>query len=130
MPLWPYPWQRIVDPLAIPAGALRHQIRIQKPVGTQDAFGQEITSDPVTVLTCFAAIQTISMREQFQEGFVSQVIHKVTIRFPGHTIPITASMQVVRGRSLYLVQAVENVQQRNRVLHMTCLEIDDAKVGQ
>jgi head-tail adaptor len=134
---WPYPWQRVVDPLIIPSGALRNAIQIQAQGPKQDSSGQP-SNDPTnwsTVLSCFAAIETENMREIYQDGFVSQVVHRITIRWPGPTVPILANMRVVVDpvpgglSSVYEVQAVENVQQRNRVVRMTCLEIDNAQVA-
>jgi head-tail adaptor len=133
MPNWGYPWQGVKDPLAIPAGALRNAIRIQSQSATQDAAGQQINSW-TTALSCFAAIEAFTVRQVFQDGFVSQVVHKITIRWPGPSIPILANMRVVVDpvpgglSSMYLVQGVENVQQRNRKVVLTCLEIDNAQV--
>lgn len=130
---WPYPWQNVKDPLIIPSGALRNAIRIEAPSGPQDSFGQPSDDDPVTVLSCFAAIETMSTKEQFQSGFVSEVVHRISIRWPGPSVAIRADMRVVVDpvlggtASVYLIQAVENVQQRNRVVRLTCLEIDNAK---
>jgi head-tail adaptor len=129
---WPYPWQSVKDPLIIPSGALRNAIQIQaQSATTQDATGAP--SGPWNpVLSCFAAIETMRTKEQFQEGFVSQVVHQISIRWPGPTVPILASMRVVVDpvpggqSSVYQIQAVENVQQRNRVVRMTCLEINNA----
>lgn len=131
---WPYPWQRVTDPLIIPSGAKRNAIQIQaRTSGTQDANGQP-SGNWNTVLSCFAAIETIRTGEQFQEGFVSQVVHKISINWPGPSIPILTNMRVVVDpvpggqSSMYEIQAVENVQQRNRVVKLTCLEIDNATV--
>lgn len=131
---YPYPWQSVKNPLIVPSGALRNAISIQMQSTAQDGFGQPIASW-TPVLTCFAAIDTMRPGEQFQEGFVSQVVHEVTIRWPGPSIPILANMRVVVDpvpggtASMYLIQAVENVQQRNRLVRMTCLEIDNAQVS-
>jgi head-tail adaptor len=132
---WPFPWQKVTDPLVIPSGALRNAIQIQaQTAGTQDANGQPSGTWNL-VLSCFAAIETENMREVFQEGFVSQVVHKISIRWPGPSVPILANMRVVVDpvpggqSSMYLIQAVENVQQRNRVVKLTCLEIDNATVS-
>lgn len=131
---WPYPWQRVKDPLIIPSGALRNAIQIQSQSTTQDSFGGEIATWS-TVLSCFAAIETMRTGEQFQEGFVSQVVHRITIRWPGPSVPILANMRVVVDpvpggqSSVYEIQAVENVQQRNKIVRMTCLEIDSATVA-
>jgi SPP1 family predicted phage head-tail adaptor len=131
---WPYPWEAVKDPLIIPSGALRNAIQIQSQSTTQDGVGQQIPTWS-SVLTCFAAIETMRTGEQFQEGFVSRVVHRISIRWPGPSISILASMRVVvdpvaGGKSsVYKIQAVENVQQRNRVVRMTCLEIDNAQVS-
>lgn len=130
---WPYPWQNVKDPLIIPSGALRNAITIQSPDATQDANGGP-SGNWSDVHRCLAAIVTMRTGEQFQEGFVSQVVHTVSIRWPGPSVPILANMRVVVDpvagglSSMYLIQAVENVQQRNKVVKMTCLEIDNAKV--
>jgi|ERR1700761_6296094 len=132
--LYPFPWQKVTNPLIIPSGALRNAIQIQAQSTQQDNFGQQISTWN-TILNCFAAIETSEERELFQEAFVSQVVHRVTIRWPGPGTPITANMRVVVNpvpggtASMYLIQAVENVQQRNRVVRMTCLEIDSATVN-
>jgi head-tail adaptor len=132
---WPYPWNKVQDPLIIPSGALRNAIRIE----AQDQTIQDSTGEPSgpwnPVLSCFAAIETMSTKEQFQDGFVSQVVHRISIRWPGPSVPILANMRVVVDpvaggtASVYEIQTVENVQQRNRVIRMTCLEIDNAKVS-
>lgn len=131
---WAYPWERVKDPLVIPSGGLRNAVQIQSQIATQDAFGQQVNTWSTT-LNCFAAIETMRTGEQFQEGFVSQVVHRITIRWPGPTVPILANMRVVvdpvQGgqASVYEIQAVENVQQRNRIVRMTCLEIDNSTVS-
>lgn len=120
---WPH-----IDP-----GKKRHTIQIQAQTGTnQDAYG-EVSGSWNVVVECFAAIETMTVREQFQDGFVSQVVQRISIDWPRE--PIDASMrlvvQPVRGAAanVFQIQAVENVQQRNLVARLTCLEIDSAKVG-
>jgi head-tail adaptor len=123
---WPH-----IDP-----GKKRHQIQIQaQGATTQDATGQP--SGPWnTVHGCWAAIETKGTKEQFQAGFVSQVFHEICIDWPGPRIQIRANMQVVvhplegQFASVYEIQSVENVQQRNLVVRLVCLEIDNKKVGQ
>jgi head-tail adaptor len=133
---WTYPWQRVKDPLVIPSGALRNAVQIQSQSATQDTFGEQIaTWSTVPGGNMFAAIETMRTGEQFESGFVSQVVHRITIRWPGPSVPILANMRVVVDpvpggqSSMYLIQAVENVQQRNRVVRMTCLEIDNSTVS-
>jgi head-tail adaptor len=131
---WPLPWQKSIDPLSIPSGAMRNAIQIQSQGASQDSAGGP-NGAWSTTLNCFAAIETMRTGEQFESGFVSQVVHRITIRWPGPTVPILANMRVVVDpvpggqASMYLIQAVENVQQRNRVVRMTCLELDSAQVS-
>lgn len=121
---WPH-----IDP-----GKKRHLIKIYSEGPSQDGFGQETTAliEP-PALQCFAAIETTTSRQLFQDGFVSLVSHRITTDWPN--VAITADMRVVfhpslgAGASLCEIQTIENVQERNLVMILTCLEIDNAKVG-
>jgi head-tail adaptor len=120
---WPY-----IDP-----GKKRHKIDIQAQSSIQDTFGQQINTWSTT-LCCYAAIETISTKEQFQDGFVSQVVHMISIDWP-RGISILANMRVIvhpiagPNANVFEIQAVENVQQRNLVVRLTCLEINNATVA-
>jgi SPP1 family predicted phage head-tail adaptor len=122
-----YPWSTRKNPLVIPAGSKRNQISIQSQSATQDTTGGEVDSWN-TVLTVMAAIATVSSKEMYQTGqtaqFTAQVTHMVTIDWPGASIPISGGMQVLFGARTFVVQTVENVQERNRVLNLMCLEIN------
>ncbi len=118
-----YPWQANRNPLALSAGQLRHEIRIQK---LDDAGGQGCDSVPAwqTVLVCFAGIDTMSSREVFRaQQFTAQVTHRITIRYPGN-IGIGPGLQILFGARIFVVQTVENVQERNRVLYLMCVEVN------
>jgi SPP1 family predicted phage head-tail adaptor len=120
---YPYPYQNVKDPLALPAGMLRHEISIQQQSSTQDAFGQPLVSWS-SIYTCLAAILTMSAKEVFQVSqFVSQITHRITLRWPGE-LGIEAGQRVVFGKRVFLIQALDNVQERNRVLHLMCLELN------
>lgn len=121
---WPH-----VDP-----GKKRHKINIeQQSPGTRDEYG-EVAGPWLPILTdCWAAIDTKSISQPFQGGFVSQVFHLISFDWP--RVHIGTDMRVVvsplRGSeaSVYVIQGVENVQQRNLVIILTCIQIDDKKVG-
>jgi hypothetical protein len=49
----------------------------------------------------------------------------VTIRWPGVSIDVAPGMRVAFGDSTYLVQDVDNVLRRNRVVRLACLTIDN-----
>lgn len=130
MSFWPYPYQKVTNPFVIPAGLLRNQVSIQSkdltPNGQDEDGGELVTWD--TALTCMAAILPIAQKENFETGaspqFVGQVTHRVSIYWPGASVAICGGMQVLFGSRTFVIQNPENVQERNRVLHLTCLEIN------
>ena len=121
---WPH-----IDP-----GKKRIKIAIHAQSQVQDGYGQQSTVLGPVVLTRRAAIDTFTAREVYQEGFVSQVVHKVYIDWP-RTTRITTDMVVVIHPDLgpnanqYEIQGIENVQERNLVMVLTCIEIDNKLVG-
>lgn len=128
MPL-PYPYKKVRDPLAIPPGLLRHQVEIQQPSATQDSMGTP-TDSWTTVLTTFASVEDAKSAEgvdRMSEGWYSpaaEITHVVRMRWPGASIPLAAGYQVLfNGRALK-VQFVTNVQQRNRVILLGCIEVN------
>lgn len=125
--MWGYPWQANRNPFAIPPGSLRDQIIIQAQTPTQDSLGGQIEVwSPV--LTCMAKLETVTSKEVFQTGqFTGQVTHRVSIHWPGASIVIRGGMRVAFGTRFFLIQTTENVQERNRVLHLMCLEINGAQ---
>lgn len=126
MPL-PYPYRAVRDPLALPDGFLRHQVALQAQTTTQTSSGapQETWN---TILTCFAGVESIHEREDFQTSqFVAQVTHRITVRWPGASIAIGGPMQIMFGSRIFKVQTVVNVQERNRVLQLYCLEINGVR---
>jgi SPP1 family predicted phage head-tail adaptor len=111
-----------IDPLALNAGDLRYSIAIQSRSTTPDSFGQPVTTW-TTIRNTRAAIERSSGNELAQSGdLASQQIY--TIKMYWNSIPVGPGMRVVSGADSYHVQGVENVQKRNRVLKLTCLEID------
>lgn len=129
---YPYPWRGVKDPLAIPSGALRNCVQIQQQNPAQDAAGGPVSAW-TTSLTAMAAIETLTMQEVYQTGqLVGRVSHRVTVRWPGASLPILNGMRVLFGGRTLMIQATDNVQERNRVLHLLCLEINESQqqVGQ
>jgi len=113
-------------PYELDAGELRHQVSIQSPSTSQTSTGSPTTSWS-TILTCFAAIYTLSSREVYQASqFTELVTHVVKIRWPGASIGIQGGQQVLFGSRIFKVQTVDNVQERNRVLLLHCVEINGA----
>jgi SPP1 family predicted phage head-tail adaptor len=103
---------------------LRHQVTIQQKSTTPTPTGSPQAAWS-TVLTCWAGIMTLASKEAFQTGgFSGQMTHRISIRWPGPDVAITAGMQVLFGSRAFTIQAPpENVQERNVVLHLLCLEL-------
>jgi SPP1 family predicted phage head-tail adaptor len=110
------------DPLVIEAGTLRHPVAVQSQGTGQDAFGQEHATWN-TMLSTRAAIRTLTLTERSNaSGFISNATHRVTMRYQS-SVPLIAGMRIIYGNSrIFLIQAVENVLERNRVI--TCLALE------
>ena len=115
--------------LAVAAGELRQKITIQAATTARDAFGQESTSWS-TVLITRGSVEVAAARELYAAGgskFTSQVTHTITVRYPGSGVSIAAGMRATIPGHTYLIQAPENVEQRNRKLKLMCLEIEGSE---
>lgn len=127
---WGYPWPKNKNPLALPPGSLRDQITIQQKSLTPDPATGKLPVNGAAwsnLLTVMAKIRTLTQREVYQSGqIVGQVTHEIAMYWPGISMPIEGGMQVVFGNRIFLIQTPENVQERNRVLLLHCLEIDGA----
>jgi SPP1 family predicted phage head-tail adaptor len=110
---------------SIGSGELAHLIEIQKPrTAPGDTFGQSITPAIYdTVLTVRAAIEAMSGAERNEMGqLVSEISHKVTIRWTPTFVG--ANFRVLWGTRVFTVQAVTNALERNRILELTCIEVN------
>ena len=111
--------------LALPAGSLRHSIAVQSLSTKPDSFGQPQRTW-TTILVARASIEAVLAREMYQSAqFTGQITHTVTLRWPGAAVSIAPGMQVVYGAHTYKIQTVENVLERNRVLKLMCLSLND-----
>jgi head-tail adaptor len=116
-----------MDPLYLQPGTLRHIITIQKVSTTRDASGQPV-SVWTTVLTTRAKQEgttSNTYKELVQDGAIaSQATDVFTIRWPGSSIALKPGMHILRGGNTYIVQTLDNVLGRNRVVKMICMSID------
>jgi SPP1 family predicted phage head-tail adaptor len=111
-------------PYLIDPGELRQQIQIQQQSTANDSVGQP-QATWTTVLTTMAKIASISVVERWQSAqFVGQVSHRITMRWPGAGVTIAGGMRVLFGSRIFVLQGVDNVEERNIVLHLLCLEIN------
>lgn len=107
-------------------GTLRHRVQLQQESTLPDSFGQP-QSTWTTVLTTWARVEAISMREMFQSNqLVSQISHAITMRYQS-TVPVAPGMRIVFGNHTYKVQAINNIEERNIILRVLALEIYDVE---
>jgi SPP1 family predicted phage head-tail adaptor len=101
------------------AGELRHQITIQQSTESQNDYG-EATSSWSEFATVWASVQPISGREFFAAQAVqAQVSTRIKIRY----LPdVTPKMRVLFGSRVFRIEAVLNIDERNRELHLMCVE--------
>jgi len=108
----------------IDPGEMRRQVQLQQQSTAPDSVGQP-QSIWTTFLTAMAAIQATGAKEAFLTGqFSSQVTHRITLRWPGDAVTLQGGQRVLYGARVFLVQAVENVRERNSIVHLLCLEIN------
>lgn len=117
-----------MDPFVIDPGTLRHSVQIQAPSSTRDVVGQPVATW-TEVWDTRAAIDNTNSRT-FKDSFssnalASQSTEMLSIRWPGATIDILPGMRVIFGDITYLIQAVDNVQRRNRRLNLACIVVDE-----
>jgi SPP1 family predicted phage head-tail adaptor len=112
------------------AGKLRQRIKIVQPNVTQDASGGWTIDDASPIAIVWASVEMLSGRElSAAQQLVSEVSHKITIRWMRG---IRASQQVwfndAEGLNrTFKIQAVQNPDERNKMLFLLCIERDDSK---
>lgn len=103
----------------IRAGLLRHQVTLQRPRTSGDAFGEE-RAEWEDVVELRAAITPVSGTEQMAAAqLAATVTHQVTTRYwPG----ITPRMRLLYGQRVLNIVSVVDVDERRRELRMDCAE--------
>lgn len=114
--------------LALDAGTLRHLCSIESPPSdvTRDAYGQPDPTDWPIVRTGYFSIEEIKGREGLQSGQITaDVSHVIKGRWTKTNI--APGMRVVRHSNgqIYKIQYVDNVQQRNIVIRLMVLAINE-----
>lgn len=115
---------------AIDPGILRHRVQIQSQSTEKDSVGQKVDTWNAVRETC-AEIHIATGKEIYQSGqFSSQVSHVVTVRWG--KVAIAAGMRVLFTDNsgtdpidhYYLIQWIDNLEHRNVILKLYCLEIN------
>lgn len=110
------------DPLAFNAGELRHSIAMKHRDSSQDSFGQPLNNWQIYRST-MASIRNLSGQELFQTAeFTSAQQVRIRVRWIDDSTRV--GDRITWGAHTYIVQLCDNVMGRNRVLQLTCLEIN------
>ena len=97
-------------------GSLRHRVTIQQPPSGTGTRGER-TGDWSDLATVRAHIEQLSGDELIQAH--QQVANRVTIRY---TAGVTPEQRVKFGDRYLYIGAVDNVDQLNRLIVLTCRE--------
>src|SRR6266851_696798 len=106
-------------------GKLRHRIKVVRPPGSQDTMGG-IPQEQMTVLhDCWAQFEALGGRDQLtSDEFMSQSNYKITIRF---FADVDAACRVWFNKRTFQITAVNNPDQRNKLLVLMAVEINDSR---
>lgn len=105
------------------AGTLRQVVAIQVDQGTQNDVG-ELVSNWVTTITGRAAVEPISGREFFDaQQRQAEITHRVRMRY---RTGIEPTMRVLYRSRVLMIEAVIDVGERRRELHLMCREMPNA----
>lgn len=102
------------------AGQLRHQVNLQqKTAGSPQRTGSGAPDKAwTTVATPWAAIEPLRGKEFLESQAVnSAVTVRIRIRYRSG---VDAAMRILHGSTVYSIEAVINVDRRNRELHLMC----------
>ena len=107
------------DPSALAAGDLRHLVTFLQSSITSDVGGNVETWN--TYSTARAKIDPIRALDLVRTGQdTTQTFLTVSIR---NRDDVNSTMRLQYQNSVYVIQGIENILQKNRVLRLTCLGI-------
>jgi SPP1 family predicted phage head-tail adaptor len=106
------------------AGKLRHRIQLMRQNLTQGTSGGTVVDDVSIFATVWASVEALTGRELYAaQQKVSEVSHKITMRWRGG---ITAAMNVWFDGREFQIQAVQNPDERHKLLILLCIERDSS----
>jgi len=114
-----------LNEMGIRAGKMRQRLEIVLPGTSRDSFGGTTPGGGTSLGTVWGEVVALSGRDAVAaQSFSSIATHQVTIRY----IPnVTAKCQVKLYRRTFQVEAVLNVEERNKVLKLICVEVNDSQ---
>ena len=102
------------------AGALRHQVVIERPQITRDSAGGEVTTW-LSIATVYASVEPISGREWVTANAAGgDLSHRVRMRY---TPDLDLTDRLRFNSRIFQVESVINTDERNVELVVMCREI-------
>lgn len=96
---------------------------IQSATETRNGYGEAVKTWS-TVTTVWASVEPLRGRELFDaEQVQSEISHRVRVRYSGS---VTPQNRLLFGSRVLEIQAVINVNERNREMQLMCKEMPDA----
>ncbi len=103
----------------VQAGKLRQQVTIQQLVTAPDGLGGTTTTWQAFA-TRWAAIEPLTGREYFDsQQTTSKVSTRIRLRYLAGVKP---AMRALYGARIYSIEAMINVEEKNRELQLLCTE--------
>lgn len=108
----------------IDAGKLRHPIKIMDLTNKQDKFGDTAIDVGTPFATVWASVESLTGRELFAaQQRISEVTHKITMRWLDG---VKANQMIYFDDRQFQIQAVQNPDERHKMLILLCIERDDS----
>lgn len=108
---------------AVRAGKLRQRVTIETAAETPNSFNEPARSWSQTATAVDCAIGAVSGRLRFvAEQFEGEVFHEVVMRYRTDVVALKTRLRTEDGR-VFLVQFVDNEEERNRRLNVLAREI-------
>lgn len=108
------------------AGKLRQRVIIEEPIVSQDTYGEEAEPTWVTFAEVWAAVEPLSAGERYtaeNAQLLAEADTRIRIRY---RTGVTHKMRVSFENRLFDIQAVINLETRDREIHLLCKEKPNA----
>lgn len=107
------------------AGDLNRLVSVQQRATTQDAIGGQVHTW-TEVKKVYAAIDAAGVKSMMAaQALQTAVTHEITVRYDADLWAdpkVAAKLRLVYGTRTFDVQGMQNVQERNRTVVLTCVE--------
>ncbi len=103
------------------AGTLRHKVTLQKPVDTQNTYGEPESRWQTVSSNIWASVSPLRGREYLTaQQLASEIESRIVMRY---RLDVTAKMKILKGTDEYLIESIINPDERNRELELMCRRI-------